>query len=335
MLDECYHLAYRSCPPEFLTQYRMSNNKLRIATKLTAKQLLRGSVASLRQGSGVDPVARDLCNKILYPKWRLLAPDSRVQEPGERRVRQAWDYLDRTFAPGQPETMVREAISTLLNTPYGYDLNTATLLFSAWFGWHAHDLSVSALGHLTRRDNVELWLDRGPKEFLALMCETQKVALARAEPGTATKQVKRLIERTKTETFTHDQAQALRAELRDYCGDETQEEANREAAKKAAEALEEALEIADEYESEAEQITQAIAAERDLEKLIGLQKRIERLPRLANVTTAAPQPAALRAQLTDRVTQMVDDYCRANVSHTTDEPNWLSIKATWISSKRF
>ena len=168
MLDECYHLAYRSCPPEFLTQYRVSNPKLRIATKLTAKQLLRGSVASLRQGSGVDPVARDLCNKILYPKWRLLAPDSRVQEPGERRVRQAWDYLDRTFAPGQPETMVREAISTLLNTPFGYDFNTVMLLFSAWFGWHAHDLSVSALGHRASRDNVELWLDRGPKEFLAL-----------------------------------------------------------------------------------------------------------------------------------------------------------------------
>ena len=81
VLDECYHLAYRSCQPEFLTQYRVSNNKLRNAVKLTAKQLLRGSVVNLRQGSGVDPVARDLCNKILYPKWGLLAPDSRVQEP--------------------------------------------------------------------------------------------------------------------------------------------------------------------------------------------------------------------------------------------------------------
>ena len=83
------------------------------------------------------------------------------------------------------------------------------------------------------------------------MCETQKVTLARAEPGTATRRVKHLIERTKTETFTHDQAQALRAELRDFYGDETQEAANREAARKAAETLEDALEIADEYESEA------------------------------------------------------------------------------------
>ena len=210
--------------------------------------------------------------------------------------------------------MVREAISTLLNTPYGYDHNTATLLFCAWFGWHAHDLSVSAQGHLVRRDSVELWVDRGPKEFLALMCETQKVTLACAEPGAATRRLQQLIERTKTETFTNDQGQALRNELRDYCDDETHEAANREAAKKAAEALEEALEIADEYRSEAEQITQALATERDLEKLIGLQKRIERLPRLANVTTEAPQPAVLRAQVADRVTQMVDDYCSANIS---------------------
>lgn len=314
VLDECYHLAYRSCQPEFLTQYRESNSRLRSATKLTAKQLLRGSVASLRQGSGVDPVARDLCNKILYPKWHLLAPDSRVQEPGERHVRQAWDYLDQTFAPGKPETMVQEAIGTLLNTPYGYDHNTATLLFCAWFGWHAHDLSVSAQGHLVSRNNMEIWADRGPKEFLALMCETQKVALARAEPGAATRRLQQLIARTKTETFTKAQAQALRTELRDYCDDETHEAVNREAAKKAAEAVEQALEIADEYESEAEQITQVIMEERDLERLIGLHKRIERLPRLANVTTEVFPPTVLRAQVTERVAQMVDDYCGANIS---------------------
>ena len=307
VLSTCYRLAYAYSPPEFYSQYKANKSALRSATRQVGTLLLRGSAASLMNASGV---AGDICRKFLCPKWRILTPDYRVQEPGESHVRQAWDHLDRTFVAGGPEVMTRMAVVPLLNPPYGYDYNTATLLFCAWFGWRARDLKVSAQGRRVQLESMSVWLEYGSDKFIAqYLCGSENVALARAIPGDTTREVQALIKQVKMAVFTQDQAQSTIAKLLDYNRDEWQDAGLRSLAGQAADTLGEALQTATDYERQAQRTAQTLTAELDVEKLVNLRGNIEHLPRLGNVTACAPDAKELSQRLDQKLTQAVETAC--------------------------
>ncbi|MFN3335149.1 MAG: hypothetical protein ACK47M_21830, partial [Caldilinea sp.] len=126
VLAECYRLAYRFAPPEFFTQYKLNNAKLRDAVRLIAGLLLQNSARSLRDGVKTNPVASDLCNRFLVQKWGLLTTDFRIQEPNNQAIQRAWEYFDAACPPGAKETDVDELLIPLMNPPFGYDYHTAT-----------------------------------------------------------------------------------------------------------------------------------------------------------------------------------------------------------------
>ena len=311
VLRECYRLAYRYSPPEFFDQYKMSQAVLRSATKRVATMLLQKPGASIRS-SLTEKTDRDLCERFLYLKWHLLTADYRVQEPSDQHVAKAWQLLEDTFVPGQTEVMAWKALIPLLNPPYGYDYNTATLVFCAWFSWHAHDLKVSAQSAIVSQDSLVLWLDKGGRDFFGQLCLTRSAAILRRVPGEATREVKALIARVKSATLTQQEAGEAIVKLNAYGRDPRSDAGVVAETKQTADAVEEALEMAHDYENQVRKIEQPATAEQDPEKLIALLGAIGKLPRLGNVLTTASQPDALRESVLARLQYVVEAQCQRN-----------------------
>ena len=312
VLSECYKLAYRFSPPEFFTQYQNTNSKLKSAVKLVANQFLRGAGSSLQHDIASDAIARELCGKLLNIKWRLLTSDFRLQKPGDPHIRQAWDFLDRAFASSKREVLIREGLIPLFNPPYGYDFNTVTLLFCAWFGVNAHDLQLVASGQSTTNAKLAEWFSN-PKEFVVRLALTHNAALARREPGETTREIQNLIDRvmiTAEASITQEEAEQTSAKLLEYAGDEHSDSGVCDRARTAVETLKAERATAQDYEKQARAISQTINAESDVEKLLGARNSIGRLPRLGIVRTSAAQPMMLQEQLAQKLRNTVEATCR-------------------------
>jgi hypothetical protein len=199
----------------------------------------------------------------------------------------------------------------LFNPPYGYDYNSAVLIFSAWFGFHAHDLQISANGTVHGIDELTNWLERGLKDFVYQICITENVALSRRNPQEELEQVRRLIEQVKSSTFTQHQARLILSQLCEYHERETNDPTWREHAKQSADNLADALHSAEEYDRLATQVAASLRKEDNLRSLLSLQQDIQKLPRPSSVSATAPQPAELRQQLSERLAQIIDEQCQA------------------------
>jgi hypothetical protein len=312
ILSECYKLAYRFSPPEFFTQYQNANSKLRSAVKLVANQFLRGAGPSLQHDIASDAIARELCGKLLNTKWRLLTSDFRLQKPGDPHIHQAWDFLDRTFAPSKREVLIREALIPLFNPPYGYDFNTVTLLFCAWFGANAHDLRLVAQNQTTTNSSLAEWFTN-PKEFVVRLAVTHNAALARREPGEATREIQKLIDcvmAASEASIMHEDAEHMSAKLLDYVSDEHSDSGVRDRARTTIEILKAARATAQDYEKQARAISQTINSESDIEKLLSARSSIGRLPRLGIVQTLAAQPMMLQEQLAQKLRSAIETTSR-------------------------
>lgn len=312
VLSECYKLAYRFSPPEFFNQYQVTNAKLRNAVKTVAVQLLRGAGPNLRDNASSEPVARDLCEKLLSAKWRLLTSDYRLQKPTDSRVQRAWLFLDQTFEPSKGEVRIRDGLIPLFNTPYGYDFNTVTLLFCAWFGANAHDLRLTVAGQNAPASRLAQWLN-SPQEFVRRSIVTHNPALARREPGGATREIRMLVDRIMTTpeaSVTHEDAEQMQIKLSEYIADERNDRGMHDSARNAAERLRAARVVAQQYEKQVRSISQTINTESNIERLLNARNSINELPRLGIVSTTAAQPMTLQEQLARRLRSTVEASCQ-------------------------
>ena len=91
-------------------------------------------------------LARDrICQQQLFINWHLLSSTYWIQEPEDiLSLKRAWDYLEEQIKPDEQEVYVKNFIPCLFNSPFGFDYNTATLLFAAWIGKHYKELRFYA-----------------------------------------------------------------------------------------------------------------------------------------------------------------------------------------------
>lgn len=309
VLTECYQLAYRNAPPEYFSQYKLTQTKHRSAVKQVATLLLQNSPQALRQLGSGDRMTRDLCEKFLTQSWRLLSPDFRLREPDSERVRRAWQFLDESFRPSQGETPVKESLVALLNPPHGYDHNTLTLLFSAWIGYHGHDLQISAQGQVVSRLTLGQALENGPEKFIHEICFQKPVSLVRRDPGELVNDVRVLHERIQTGSFTQDEAVAAVLRLADFSRDDRQPQDLRSQAIQDTTTLNNATDIAKSYIQEVAQIDRA-AASRNLSELTKTLERVGKLARPRLVVPGASTPAEVRQQVLDKIEAAVERDCQ-------------------------
>lgn len=317
LIVQLYRVAYVYAPSEFFTQYKVvsrGSNKLKGATVKSAKLLMTNAIADLKALARSDSMVRDLSTKFLITKWELLSADYRIKEqPGSRRVREAWQFIDQTVKPGNSETKLSDALFPLLNPPFGYDFNTALLLFSAWFGYNRLDLEVYVNGRRVQQQSLVNFVDKGSKDFFQTITTNTVVSLSRrAIPDKA--QIKLRIQTDETNQFILEDATNEVVWLKETADDDRHGPDLCASARQAANNLEQAVNVAIQYDREANQIKEQISQANTAKELIRLQKKIGKLPTLGNVKAQADTPETLGQQIEKRFTAVVETICQDNES---------------------
>jgi hypothetical protein len=308
VLAQTYRDAYRNAPPGFFRQYKLNASKLKNATKLVAGLLIENSPETLRTGIRTDNVAADLCSKFLQKEWGILTTDYRIQQPTSQPVARAWATLDAAFPPGCRETPVEDVLVNLLNPPNGYDHNTATLLFCAWFGYNRQDLQMSLNGTLANRVTLAQSLSTSPKDFINELCIQRPLSLARRDIEQIVKDIRILLDRIRREKFTQDEARQAVAALAEFSKDGRNNSEIRELAKNGATTLGVGIETAEEYDRQVKKILNALTST-DLGSLTGLLGQILGLPESTLVLSTAASPADVRSEVISRLTLVVEMDC--------------------------
>ncbi|GAP17319.1 hypothetical protein [Levilinea saccharolytica] len=314
VLEECYRLAYTFSPPEFYTQYKnpaRGANNLWKATKLLSTLLMRNSLGAGQISLRSDKIAQDILQKFLYTKWKIVADDNRICETDNGNVTRAWTVLEEAFKPGIRNLYVRDALIRLLNPPYGYDYNTLALLFSAWIGYHQHDLQFTTMSRQISIDGLMSILNEaaGRQTFIGEICGAQKVTISRRDSGELVREVNQLIERVNKETFGQAQAEDVSAKLQVHCKDAGLPEEICTAAQHAVERLAVGLETARVYDQNAKAIQNELENGRDIQTFIQLIKRISDLPRTGLVTPNQKSIVELDTIWREGLQRKVDAEC--------------------------
>lgn len=314
VLEECYRLAYTFSPPEFFTQYKTparGQNNVWKATYKLASFLMHNSLSSNQDALRTERMAQDILQKFLYAKWKIVAPDYRIREPENGNINRAWTLLEEAFHPGIRNIYVRAKLVELLNPPYGYDYNTLTLLFSAWIGYHQHDLQFTTMSRQISLDGlIGILIDSGGRQaFIGEICGAQKVSISRRDSGELIREVTQLIERVNKETFTQSQAEEIIAKLQAHCKDAALPEETCTAAQNAAERLSTGLESANAYDKDAKAIQDELDNSRDVQVYIQLQKRISQLQRTGLVIPKQKSISELDTAWREGIQRKVETEC--------------------------
>lgn len=308
LLRESYEWAYPFRPPVFDTRYRAAaqgGGKLKGSVIKVATHLLRGRsrrLPELAVGSE-SAMMRDVFNNYLRIGWRMLQADYTLQPPSVAGLRHAWDDLDKAFAPGGNASRLGPALMKLLSPPFGFDYNTALLLFAGWIGYHGGSVRISQGGRLTKPEVFDAGLTKSAKEFFKYI-QDNRIALERHDPSEAERVVRAIL--TSLHTRPHDQSDALNLldQLRGVADDERADPRLRQEVTNGIEQLQRALDAARKYDSDATTIDKAMKTA-DLRRLLELRHKVGALEPVELVQPQAPLPAALQTAMDEAVDRQV------------------------------
>lgn len=317
LLRESYEWAYPFRPPVFDTRYRAAaqgGGKLKGSVIKIATHLLRGRSRRLPElAVGAESaMMRDVYNKYLLAGWKMLKTDYTLQPPSVAGLRHTWDDFDKAFAPGGNASRLGPALMKLLNPPFGFDYNTALLLFAGWIGYHGSSIRISQGGRLTKPDVFDAGLTKSAKEFFKYI-QDNRIALERHDPGEAERVVRAMLNALRARPHDQSEALTLLDQLRDVAGDDRADPRLREEVANGIAQLQSALDAARKYDSDATAIDKAMKTA-DLPRLLELRRKVAALEPVEMVKSQAPQPAimqvALDAAIDDRVRHIADEFSR-------------------------
>ncbi len=320
VLEQSYEQAYGRGAPSFFTQHKRESSNLKKAVMLANHYLLRNSMNGFDVAAGTSGPARDLRAKFLQPgagsNWGIVGVDGRVREPQSSRVLEAWRVLEDAIPPDANEVPIKDALLQLLNAPYGYDYNTLSLLFCAWFGLNSHSLKLS---NDRRRfidiDEIirELQKDNksAPKDFIDALCYTKNVRITRRDEENWGADIDALIERERMkELFSPAEATAAIAELNEYSNGEHSDAGKQKRAKDAANRLQADVERANEYDAFVAKIAHDVANVSQMEAALRLLVEFDKAPHLGIVTCDdAVSLSDLKAQMIERLHGITQTFC--------------------------
>lgn len=311
-LEVCYQAAYHAAPSAFFTNYSLSSQNLRKAVCRLSSYLADNRIGASEEAQAVNPVARELMTKYLRAgppsSWGLVTVGGDLRVPGAQRTRQAWDWLDAAFKPGQPPRPVRDALVPLFNAPYGYDYHHVLLLFGAWYGFHQQYL---AMQNGTRRTSLSAMLhgQDKPGDIVRALCRSD-VTLSRKDKDEAEQELMELVRRMSQDTFTKSGAQDALANLAALVRDEKLAESQRASILSARERLERGLTHANEYEVAVGEVRQKIERAAAVDPLVQQYQKLSELPSLLCVRDpGADQVTALQAFARQRLLEVVEAQC--------------------------
>ena len=310
----CYNKAYPQEVPEFYTHYKLGASNLRGAAKTVAVTLLGNQIGSNETALSANPVAGGIVDKYLTTRWGILNPSTkRIQVPTHPRIKTVWNYLDQAFAPSKGETSVGNVLVPLLNPPFGYDYNTLTLIFCAWFGYNAQDLQVSINGRRCPVSELSKILAEervGPRDFINKICSSSKVALSRQDLSSVELEVRDAFARVDKGELSISEAQQFKPVLEKYAGDDRFDEARRKQAGSTAELLTREIELAQKHDQDTARIHKSLTSTSEPQGLLRLEQEIRDLPSCTVVVPAGIKRTELMSRLDDRLQDWVNQLCQ-------------------------
>ena len=310
IVRECYEWAYPFRPPEFDRRYRVAAqggaNFKKAVTKIAA-QLFHGRSRSLPEVAvgGDASMMRDIFNKYLRDDWKLLHnPDYGVQPPAAPGVRRAWDLLEKTFAPGGDGSRLSKVLVTLLNPPYGFDYNTALLLFAAWVGYNGSDVQISQGGRMVKVDTFDAALAKSAKDFFKQVHDNV-VNIWRRDLNDVERDIRAKLDGYAGRSYMAHEAANQVSVFRAFAEDQRADPKLREQAAAAADRLEASVEAAVKYDTDAAAIHKAIQSA-DLSQLLDQRKKVGQLQPTDLVKPNAVAPAEIQQAVINRIEAAVN-----------------------------
>jgi len=313
ILSISYSLAYRFSPPAFFDQYKVNQTKLSGAVKIIASTLLKNTLGIDANGDLLESSAKDLRNKFLLQKWGLVSVDYKIQVPLDAHVKTVWEVLETKFEPGKKDIKVADILIPLFNVPYGYDYNTATLLFCAWIGYHLKDIELSMGGKAIRIEDLAKALrdSKSLKDFISYICLQNPLSISRRDPSQRIREVEEIIDRVKRgKEFSEDEATKAIAKLSVFCVEETSNDNLCLDAAQTKERLTNAMQKAQTYNTQAQDIQSGIGKHHSITELLPLHNQIANLPAVELVTCVPISREELEADWERRIKEMVEKACQ-------------------------
>jgi hypothetical protein len=310
-LRASYELAYPKMPPSFRNQVQESNPSLRSGVRLVAEALISNTIRQRQSDIDKNALAKAIVKDFLQVGgtniWGVIGYADQVQLPTNAKIKAAWDHLDTVFKPGTSNIPFQNGLLPLLNTPFGYDYNTATLLFCAWFGYNRAHLRVEETGKLVAKKEMLdlLAMSNGkPSDFIKGLCFTwSSYSLTRVDPSTEEKKIQEQIQRVRAiaqgtqPLLTAAEAGTIRTMLLGSSTNNELSKALREEAAKVAEQIASGIAAQDEYEKREKDILAVIGIGTNPKAtdIIMQVKQVANLPKLTCVEAdQALNPARLR-----------------------------------------
>jgi len=317
IIKKAYVLAFSSAPPAFFEQYRFSAGQLRTAVKLVGKLLLENKVGDLSEGA--NPTADLLLQKFVVvgeaTSWGLLSVEKRLQEPTAERTHRAWAKLEGCVPANGNDMPLEYTIIELQGPPYGYDPNTLTLLFCAWFGYHRHNLRMTLNNAITQRTELASRLDDCPAALVEFLAHGN-VRLMRRDRTRTSQEVRGIAERARqmaAQPFAGREAVDALAKLDEFLGDEGNEDpGERQEADEAKVSIRAAVDRADAYDTNARQLRANASAATDISELVKMLERVGELQPAGGVLPEEPLQDAIRTEVRNRLGAVVTRVCAEN-----------------------
>lgn len=320
VLTEVLKTAYHQGPREFFGQYKLTATKLKTAVANVGSHLSDNTLDTPK-AFGNDPVARQIVELFLRDKWSVVNANLLLKEPAQGSpLYSGWKALDDHFEAGAASALARTILSELLNPPYGYDHNTLTLLFTAWYGYNRYDIELSYGGRLAALGEVAKDHKKGLKQPRDFLAELNNCTIARRNRSELTREVEVLIQKVEKDTFSKSDASDGVRKLRNFLEDDRSDPNLRSEVESAANTLEQAIKAAEEYNEKAASLRSRAEKKRKVSELVGLMVDIGKLPRTSRVNPDEPRPDELRELLRSKVGTLNEAHCAKfeRISDVTD-----------------
>ncbi|NPV84913.1 MAG: hypothetical protein HPY45_02735 [Anaerolineae bacterium] len=312
VVGECYRQAY-AYRPEFYTQFTVGGKgpqKLRDAAKKVALWLVEDRASNGVSAQSQTDISKQLCMTYLTQKWGLLSPSYTIQPPTLNALWQAWEELGKTFAPGCKDVSVQETLIKLLNPPYGHDYNTLILLFTAWIGYHQHELRLALGGRTVSVAEFKNRLDaeKYPQSFISNICgSTTPLTISRSRPDEMPKEIEQVLNSIRQgETFSQSEAAGALAILQQALAHPRLTSTSKDEVERLLPRLSEAFQIAQEYDQQASDLLMRINSG-DLEKIITITFEHLALPTF--VIPNQPSVEEIRHRWRTQVQNQLEMFC--------------------------
>ena len=314
VVTECYRQAY-AYRVEFFDQYPVGGkgqNRLREATRKVSRWLLDDTAGNGITSLEKKDVQYQISTLYLTQKWGLLSFETYViQRPKARSLQQAWDFLEDTFKPGCNDIPVRPVLMQLFNTPYGHDYNTLTLFFSAWIGFHQHELRLSISGKVVSLSQLKVFFDesKNPQDFLNRICYSSPLSISRYKSDEIYGQVNAVLDQVRqVKPFSISEAKEALAKLEQGLANPRLPEIKREEIEQIKPRLEEALHNAQTYDHKASEWLNKIMSG-DLEDLLLIRNSWKDLPTVSLVRATEPSLEELKKSWEEALKTALEGYC--------------------------